>query len=161
MKKRLKKPLIKIQKVFINRVRIVEDLNNRLKYKNWQAEQKINILEEEKNELQKEIERLKLINEKMQNRLNNDSTNSGIPTSQTPIDKKKLIPNSRNRTGNKIGGQTGHSKNKLEHFEEEELTEIVEETIEECPYCTCDELEETGILTEENQEIDWKYHYQR
>ena len=131
-------------KVLENKVRIVEDLNNRLKYKNNQAEQKITKLEEEKNELEKEIERLKLINEKMQNRLNNDSTNSGIPTSQTPINKKKVIPNSRKKTGKTIGGQAGHPKNALEHFEEEELTEIIEERIETCPYCTCDELEETG-----------------
>ena len=41
-------------------------------------------------------------------KLNIDGTNSGIPTSQTPINKKKVIPNSRKKTDNKIGGQINH-----------------------------------------------------
>lgn len=42
----------------------------------------------------KEIVRLKAL-------LNIDGTNAGIPTSQTPINKKKVIPNSRVKTGKK------------------------------------------------------------
>ena len=41
-------------------------------------------------------------------KLNIDGTNAGIPTSQTPINKKKLIPNSRKNTGGKIGGKLNH-----------------------------------------------------
>jgi hypothetical protein len=43
-----------------------------------------------------------------------DSTNTGIPTSQTPVGKKKLIPNSRISTGKKKGGQPGHKRHVLE-----------------------------------------------
>ena len=43
-------------------------------------------------------------------KLNLDGTNSGIPTSQTPINKKKVIPNSRKITDGKIGGQENHKK---------------------------------------------------
>ena len=66
-----------------------------------------------------EIARLKAL-------LNIDGTNSGIPTSQTPIAKKKVIPNTREKTDKKKGGQKGHKKNKLERFKNEEITEKVE-----------------------------------
>ena len=36
---------------------------------------------------------------------NNDGTNSGLPTSQMPIDKKKVVPNSRVKTGKKGAGK--------------------------------------------------------
>ena len=53
--------------------------------------------------LQKKVDGLNSI-------LNNDSTNSGLPTSKTPLNKKKHIPNSREKTGNKKGGQPNHKK---------------------------------------------------
>lgn len=53
-------------------------------------------------EKDKEIARLKAL-------LNIDGTNAGIPTSQTPINKKKIIPNSRTKSNKKIGGQNGHN----------------------------------------------------
>ena len=37
--------------------------------------------------------------------LNNDGTNSGTPTSKTPINKKKHIPNLREKTSLEKGGQ--------------------------------------------------------
>ena len=37
-------------------------------------------------------------------KLNIDGTNSGIPTSQTPINKKKVIPNSRFNLFNNLEG---------------------------------------------------------
>ena len=46
-------------------------------------------------------------------KLNINGTNAGIPTSQTPINKKKIIPNSRKNSGGKIGGQPKHKKHKL------------------------------------------------
>ena len=44
-------------------------------------------------ELEFEVDRLKAL-------LNIDGTNHGIPTSQTPINKKKVIPNTRCRLAN-------------------------------------------------------------
>jgi transposase len=67
--------------------------------------------------------------------LNKDGTNSGTPTSKTPLSKKKVIPNSREKSGKKIGGQPGHPKKKLESFTEKEITETEIHSDEECPYC--------------------------
>ena len=60
-------------------------------------------------ELEFEVDRLKAL-------LNIDGTNHGIPTSQTPINKKKVIPNTREKSNLPKGGQKGHKKNKLEKF---------------------------------------------
>jgi hypothetical protein len=68
-------------------------------------------------------------------KLNMDGTNAGIPTSQTPINKKKVIPNSRVKTDKKIGGQKNHLKHKLEKFEDEEINENENVTLDECPHC--------------------------
>ena len=67
--------------------------------------------------------------------LNNDSTNSGIPTSMTPIHKNKNIPNSRQKTGRKVGGQPGHERHALELFNDNEIDETIVHRIEECPVC--------------------------
>lgn len=85
-------------------------------------------------EKDKEIARLKAL-------LNIDGTNAGIPTSQTPINKKKIIPNSRTKSNKKIGGQNGHKKHKLEKFDEEEINDNINYELENCPCCG-------GTLTE-------------
>lgn len=86
--------------------------------------------------LKKEILRLKGF-------LNVDSTNSGTPTSKTPLSKKKVIPNSRKKSEKKIGGQPGHPKSKLKAFEESEITETETHKPEACPFCG-GEAEDTG-----------------
>lgn len=73
-------------------------------------------------------------------KLNIDGTNAGIPTSQTPINKKKIIPNSRGKTNNKIGGQENHKKHKLEKFLDEEINENEDVILEECPHCHSNDL---------------------
>ncbi len=75
-------------------------------------------------------------------KLTTDGTNSGIPTSQTPINKKKVIPNSRQKTNCKLGGQPGHKRHVLEHFSDEEVNEHEYVTLDTCPYCHCDNLVE-------------------
>ena len=55
-----------------------------------------------------------------------DGTNAGIPTSQPPINKKKIIPNTRTKTDKKIGGQPGHKKHKLEKLNNEEINDNVD-----------------------------------
>lgn len=67
--------------------------------------------------------------------MDTDSSNSGTPTSKTPINKKKGIPNSRKKTENHIGGQKGHLKSKLEKFKENEITENIEYHAGCCPGC--------------------------
>ncbi len=90
------------------------------------------------NEKDNEIARLKSL-------LNLDSTNSGTPTSKTPINKKKIIPNSRIKSDKKIGGQLGHRKHKLGKFNNEEINDEVIHALDECPNCNSS-LEITGEI---------------
>ena len=100
---------------------IAEDTQMRLEKTIAKQENTISELKDENQKLQREIERLKSLS-------NTDGTNSGIPTSQTPIGKKKHIPNSRVKTGEKIGRKIGHKKDKLEKIEDEKINETVEHT---------------------------------
>lgn len=86
-------------------------------------------------EKDKQIEALKKEVAKLHSILNNDSNNSGIPTSQTPYKKNKRIPNTREKTDKNPGGQKGRKKHSLKAFPEEEATEIKNIIPKECPYC--------------------------
>ena len=66
---------------------------------------------------------------------NKDGTNTGTPTSKTPLNKKKVIPNSREKTDRPKGGQLGHPKHSMEAFSEEEITEVVPHEMTVCPEC--------------------------
>ena len=108
----------------------------------------------ELNEKDKQIEALKMKIAKMQSIMDNDSSNSGIPTSKTAIGKKKYIPNTREKSDKNIGGQSGHKKHKLEPFNHNEATETIEIVPTECSKCHSKEIErlETSI---DKQEIDY------
>jgi len=93
----------------------------------------------EKDCLAKEVLRLKGL-------LNTDGTNSGLPTSKTPLSKKKIISNSREKTNKKIGGQKGHQRNKLEAFKDNEITETKEHNLLECPHCGGDIVKTEEII---------------
>ena len=58
--------------------------------------------------------------------LKNNSSNSGIPTSRTPIGKKKKIPNTRKKTGRKKSGQKGHSRSQLANFDDDQIDEYIQ-----------------------------------
>lgn len=95
-----------------------------------------------------EIARLKAL-------LNMDGTNHGIPTSMTPIHKKKVIPNTREKSEKPKGGQVGHKRHKLEKFKDEEINEEVEHSMEQCPCCNSHAIEKTGEIKEKD-ELDYK-----
>ena len=99
-------------------------------------------------DLAREVDRLKAL-------LNIDGTNSGLPTSSTPIHRKKVIPNSREKTDKKIGGQPGHAKKKLERFLDAEVNDYAEHIPEQCPHCQCTDLEDTGEVIEKDC-LDYK-----
>lgn len=84
-----------------------------------------------------------------------DSTNVGIPTSQTPINKKKAIPNSRRSTGKKKGGQPGHEKASLKAPDESDITGVAGHPLQDdecCPKCGLSDCTPTG-------EAETKYEY--
>lgn len=111
-------------------------------------------LEAQLQELKAGQEHLIRENLRLQALLNMDGTNSGIPTSQTPIRRKKVIPNSRQKSNRAVGGQPGHEKKKLGAFSEEEITETVSHKEDTCPYCGGD-VEETGN-TSCKDELDYE-----
>jgi len=75
-------------------------------------------------------------------RLNNNGTNTGTPTSKTAIYQKKVIPNSREKSGLPKGGQTGHEKHEMPQFSDEEITDTIPHELTECPKCGSYNLEE-------------------
>ena len=140
--------------------------NRELRYTNALLQNQIERLEKNKKKAEEEFERLQLENEKLmkekdreiarlQALLNIDGTNHGISTSQTPINKKKVIPNTRPETNKPRGGQIGHKKHKLEKFKEEEITEYCEHEVKKCPCCNSSKIETTGEVTEKD-ETDYK-----
>lgn len=72
--------------------------------------------------------------------LNNNSSNSGIPTSRTPIGEKKKIPNTRKKSGRKKGGQKGHKRHKLEKFADDQIDEVIthDPGVAKCDRCGSD-----------------------
>lgn len=80
--------------------------------------------------------------------LGRDSSNTSMPTSQTPLDKKKRIPNGRTKTGRSKGGQLGHEKHSLEAPDEFEITGVIDHFGGEdgfcCPECDNDNYVLTG-----------------
>ena len=110
---RLEKAIIKIkQNVIEEKEKIINE-----------KEKEIEALKSKIVELTKELDLTKYERDRYLAKLNIDGTTAGIPTSQTPINKKKIIPNSRKKTDNKIGGQENHKKHKLEKFEDDEINE--------------------------------------
>lgn len=98
-------------------------------------------------EKDREISRLKAL-------LNTDGTNAGISTSQTPINKKKVIPNTRVKSDKNKGGQLGHKKHKLEKFNDEEINDNVKFELKKCPHCGGN-LSETGEIVKD--ELSYRF----
>ena len=103
----------------------------------------------------KELDLTKEERDKYLAKLNLDGTTAGIPTSMTPINKKKIIPNTREKTEKSIGGQVGHKKQKLEKFKDEEINETEEITLKECPNCHSRNLQELDS-TITKDELDYE-----
>ncbi len=127
---------------------LLEKRNETLKY-NFEHAKKIAIKEinKENEKLQKQLDEKNKEIARLTALLNNDGTNCGLPTSKTPLNKKKVIPNSRKKSNKNIGGQKGHKKHKLEKFSDEEINEVQYIELNHCPSCNCD-------LIETNETID-------
>lgn len=111
-------------------------------------------LEAELTEKTVEIEALKKEILRLSGIVHLDGTNSGISTARTPLFKQKVIPNSRTKSGKKIGGQPGHAKSKLHAFTEDEVTETNLHIPEVCTACG-GQVEETGRVIAKD-ELDYE-----
>lgn len=127
---------------------LLESQNKTLRENEQKAEKNKEQLENTIKEQEYEIARLKAL-------LNMDGTNHGIPTSMTPIHKKKVIPNTREKSDKSRGGQVGHKQHKLEKFEDNEITEKKEHKMEQCPCCKSHDIKKTGEIKEKD-ELDYK-----
>ena len=98
--------------------------------------------------LEDELSRLKAV-------IDHDGTTSGISTSKTATGKKKVIPNTRIKTGRKRGGQAGHEKKSMEPFENDEITDTEDHSLDKCPECggELEKLEKVIVKDEYDYEI--------
>lgn len=125
---------------------------------NYEIDEKDKIIEAQNKKIIELVNQLNLTKYERDmylSKLNIDGTNSGIPTSQTPINKKKVIPNSRKNTGDKIGGKYNHPKSKLDKFKDEEINENEDVTLDECPHCHSRDLVELNSEITKD-EFDYK-----
>lgn len=129
--------------------------NRQLKYTENLLKAQNETLKKQKLRYQKEIQEKEYEIARLKALLNIDGTNHGIPTSQTPINKKKVIPNTRKKSNLSKGGQKGHVKHKLEKFEDKEITEEIKHSMEQCPCCNSEAIKETGAIKEKD-ELDYK-----
>lgn len=136
-------------------VRSLRYMNNLLDKQNKTLENNNEKIKTKILEKQALIKELEYENARLKALLNMDGTNHGIPTSQTPINKKKIIPNTREKTDLPKGGQIGHKKHKLEKFKDKEVTEKIDHEMEECPCCKSHAIKETGEIKEKD-ELDYK-----
>lgn len=127
---------------------LLESQNKTLRLNEKKAKDELSQKEEIIKQKDYEIARLKAL-------LNMDGTNHGISTAQTPINKVKVIPNTREKTNKPKGGQKGHPKHKLEKFKDEEVTENIEHTAEKCPCCNSYAIKTTGEVKEKD-ELDYR-----
>lgn len=137
--KGLKKRKEQLEKLDGCRIQVIRDL-----------EEERDKLKEEKADQGKQIEALKEEICKLKEQIDHDGTTNGIPTSQTPVGKKKVIPNTRKKTGGNKGGQPGRKKRSMEGFKEEEVTDVEDHMLEVCPFCE-GELEEVGKPVEKDE----------
>lgn len=137
-------------KHLILQARIAEDNEARMKKVVEKKQSKINDLKLEVKDLKEENKKLQREIERLKSHENIDGRNSGIPTSMTPIGKKKIIPNFTKNTGGKIGRCEGHKKDKLERIPDELISANVEHKLDECPNCKKQELIPTGKVIEKD-----------
>ena len=86
--------------------------------------------------------------------LNTDSSNSSLPSSKNRIGKK-VIPNNREKSDKKIGGQIGHKIHKLDYFKDYEITNTIEHTLDSCPNCG-GKLKEINVVKSDIIDIEIK-----
>lgn len=145
-------------------IRELRETVRRAEDKAWEAERKsderitaVTLEYEDKlHEKDRIIEELKNRLAHAEALLSRDGTNAGIPTSQTPADRKKRIPNTRRKTGKRKGGQAGHEKRVLAAPDDGDVTDTIihgpDAWEPRCPECGGGSCVPTG-------EAEVKYEY--
>lgn len=146
--------LKKDKKMLELKLKVSESENQRKDKLIAEKDNEIDALKKELIEIAKKLQLTEYERDQYLAKLNIDGTNAGIPTSQTPINKKKIIPNTRTKSDKKIGGQLGHKKHKLEKFNDEEINDNVNFELENCPCCG-GELTETGEICKD--ELSYRF----
>lgn len=103
---------------------------------------------------EKEVDNLKAKISRLEKKLNTDSSNSGIPTSKDKIGTHR-VQNNREKSDKTIGAQKGHKIHKLDYFKDDEITNIVEHTLDKCPKCG-EKLEEINVVKSDIIDIEIK-----
>ncbi len=127
-------------------LKIAKDNERRALLAEKRKTEQVNNLKLELKDLKAENARLQKELDKLKSHENTDGTNSGLPTSMTPIGKRKVIPNTRKNTGGKIGRKEGHKKDKLERIPDEKIDKNIIHEMEICPCCGEHKLEKTGRI---------------
>ncbi|MBQ9155999.1 MAG: IS66 family transposase [Eubacterium sp.] len=123
----------------------------RLKQQNATVTDQRDEARKENGEKDRQIEALKEEICRLKAQIDHDGTTNGIPTSQTPAGKKKVIPNSREKSGRKRGGQEGHEKHFLRANPEEAVTETEDHGLDQCPHCGGELTELEGQAVEKDE----------
>lgn len=145
------------------KVKELENDKYSLELENLHLKDKLELLEEGSSEkitaskeAEAQIAALKDEVARLTARLNNNGTNTGTPTSRTAIDQKKVIPNSREKSGLSKGGQQGHEKHEMAQFSEEEITDTIPHELSECPICGGHNLEEIEVSVKDEFDYEVK-----
>ena len=154
----LEKKLVELQDKNSELIEEKKSLTSKLKYLEENFDKK---LETALTKVVKEVSEKyeKIIKEKdqrifeLEQRLNINSNNSSLPSSKDPIYKTKIC-NSRKETDKSKGGQIGHKKHKLEKFNDDEITEEVNHTMDKCPNCNSKNIKVINVKVRD--ELDFK-----
>lgn len=138
LKKQLEKKKQDLDEIRSNMDRLID---KEVRKRVYQIEKKYKKQLKEKDE---EIKKLQEELKKEVSKNSNNSYNSGLPTSQTKIGEQKYVPNTRQKTGKKIGGQVGHKRHQLEPFDESKATKVNKILPSECSHCHGKNLIELG-----------------
>ncbi len=133
------------QKIIAKQSKKIEQLNDRI----WEVirngddrvKEVTECYEKQLSEKDKVIEDLENQVAHLKAVLGHDGTNTNLPTAQTPPGKTKVIPNTREKTGRKKGGQPGHARHMLKPPCEEDVNDSVVHEVEDeiCPNCHSDQ----------------------
>lgn len=145
-------------KTISRQAEIIDNLEEQLRKVQWQNDcltgKHSNAGNTAAEEAEAEIASLKDEVARLTAKLEVNSTNAGISTAKTAIDQKKRIPNSREKSTFKKGGQPGHVKHEMKSFNDTEISETQLHTLDSCPECGSHNLEEMSCSIKDEYDYE-------